>query len=194
MKIEFFFDFGSPAAYLAWTQRSRLEAAGEVTLRPFLLGGVFKATGNASPVTIPAKGKWMTEDLHRWAKRYGAPLRFPQGFPLNTILPMRAAAALEGNERFPAYVTATYEAIFGRGENVADPNVISPALEAAGLDSRAILAMAEEQAVKDRLKANTEEAVARGAFGAPTFFVGDQMHFGNDRIDWVIEAAKGSRP
>lgn len=191
MKIEFFFDFGSPAAYLAWTQLHRLEEAGEVTLRPFLLGGVFKATGNASPVMIPAKGKWMTEDMRRWAKRYGVPLRFAEGFPLNTILPMRAAAALEGDERFPALVKAVYEAMFGRGENISDRNVISAALEGAGLDSRAILAMAEDQAVKDRLKANTEEAVSRGAFGAPTFFLGDRMHFGNDRVDWVVEEAKG---
>lgn len=190
MKIEFFFDFGSPAAYLAWTQLNRLEEAGAVALRPFLLGAAFKATGNASPVMVPAKGKWMTEDMRRWAKRYGVPLRFPVGFPLNTILPMRCAAALEGDERFPVFVSAVYEAMFGRGEAISDPNVISPALEGAGLDSRAILALAEDQAVKDRLKATTEEAVSRGVFGAPTFFVGDQMHFGNDRVDWVIEAAK----
>ncbi|MEX2519001.1 MAG: 2-hydroxychromene-2-carboxylate isomerase [Paracoccaceae bacterium] len=189
MKIEFFFDFGSPAAYLAWTQLSRLEAAGEVALRPFLLGGVFKATGNASPVVIPAKSKWMNEDLGRWAARYSAPLKFPRGFPLNTIAPMRGAAALEGDPRFTTYVTAVYEAIFGRGEDISDPKVLGGALKAAGLESKPILAQMTDEGVKAKLKATTEEAVARGAFGAPTFYVGDEMHFGNDRIDWVIAAA-----
>lgn len=189
MRIEFF-DFGSPASYLAWTQLAKLEAAGEVALRPFLLGGVFKATGNNSPVTVPAKGKWMTEDLHRWADAYGVPLKFPRSFPLNTIAPMRGAAALEGDARFPTYVQAVYEAMFGRGEDISDPETLRAALKGAGLDAKAILGSMTEEPVKAKLKATTEEAIARGAFGAPTFFVADQMHFGNDRIDWVIRAAK----
>ncbi len=192
MKIEFFYDFGSPAAYLAWTQLERLEAASEVAMRPFLLGGVFKATGNASPVMVPAKGKWMTQDLRRWAKRYGAPLRFPKDFPLNTLLLMRGAAALEGDPRYRAYVKAIFEAVFGRGEAMNDPAVVAATLKSAGFDPAEMLAKTEDAAVKDRLKASTEEAVSRGAFGAPCFFVGDEMHFGNDRVDWVIEAAKAA--
>lgn len=190
MKIEFFFDFVSSASYLAWTQLSRLEAAGEVEMRPMLLGAVFKETGNTSPVSVPAKGNWVMADFHRWAKRYGVPLIVPENFPINTIAPMRGAAALIGDPRFPAYVRATYEAIYGRGENISDPEVMRAALKAAGLEAKPILAMMTDEDVKAKLKANTDEAIARGAFGAPTFFVGDEMHFGNDRIDWVIEAAK----
>lgn len=189
MKIEFFFDFGSSASYLAWTQLSRLEAAGEVEMRPMLLGAVFKATGNGSPVAVAAKAKWAMADFGRWADRYGAPLRMPENFPVNTIAPMRGAAALIGDERFPTYVRATYEAIFGRGENISDPEVMRAALKGAGLEAKPILALMTDEAVKAKLKENTEEAVFRGAFGAPTFFVGEEMHFGNDRIDWVIRAA-----
>lgn len=190
MKIEFFFDFGSPAAYLAWTQLSRLEAAGNVELRPFLLGGVFKATGNGAPGAVAAKGKWINDDMRRWAGRYGVPLEFPKGFPLNTIAPMRGAAALEGDPRFTTYVTAVFEAMYVRGEDITDPKVLGGALKAAGLESKPILAQMTDEGVKAKLKATTDEAVARGAFGAPTFFVGEEMHFGNDRIDWVIAAAK----
>ncbi|MEM8752911.1 MAG: 2-hydroxychromene-2-carboxylate isomerase [Pseudomonadota bacterium] len=193
MDIDFYFDFGSPAAYLAWTQLGRIEAESGAKVRkiPMLLGGVFKATGNATPVSVPAKGAWMTKDLARHAARYGAPpLKMPPGFPINTLHLMRGAAALEGDERFDDYLSAIYGAMFERGENMADPAEIGRALTEAGFDAKAIFAMVEDQAVKDRLKANTEEAVARGAFGAPTFFVGDEMHFGQDRIEWVIEAAK----
>lgn len=192
MRIEFFYDFGSPAAYLAWTQLPRLEAAGEVAMRPFLLGGVFKATGNASPVMVAAKGAWMTRDMKRWAKRYGVPLRFPKEFPVNTLLLMRAAAGLEGDPRYAAYVRAVFEAMFGRGEAMGEPATVGATLKAAGFDPAELMALAEDAGVKNRLKASTEEAVARGAFGAPTFFVGEEMHFGNDRVDWVIEAARAA--
>lgn len=192
--IEFYFDFGSPASYLAWTQVERMEkeTGGRVAMRPMLLGAVFKETRNASPISVPAKGKWMSADLARWAKRYGAPLKFAKGFPINTIAPMRGAAALEEDERFEPYVKAVYEAMFGRGEDISDPEVLRAALKGKGLVSKEILAMMTDEAVKAKLKSNTDEAVARGVFGAPTFFVGDEMHFGQDRIDWVIAAANAA--
>ncbi|MFV0474797.1 MAG: 2-hydroxychromene-2-carboxylate isomerase [Pikeienuella sp.] len=189
MKIEFFFDFGSPAAYLAWTQLPRLQAAGEVEMRPMLLGAVFKATGNASPAQVKAKGDWLMDDLRRWAARYGVPLKLPRNFPVNTIAPMRGAAALEGDERFSLYVKTVFEAIFGRGEDISEPEVLRAALKGVGLDAKAILGSMTAEPVKKKLKETTEEAVFRGVFGAPTFFVGEEMHFGNDRIDWVIRAA-----
>ena len=190
--IDFYFDFGSPAAYLAWTQldRIRAESGASVVCKPMLLGGVFKATGNATPVAIPAKGAWMLGDLARHATRYGVPLRMPPGFPINTLHLMRGAAALEGDDRFDAYLEAVFGAMFGRGEDMADVAIIGKALADAGFDAASIMAMTQDDAVKDRLKATTEEAVSRGVFGAPTFFVGDEMHFGQDRIDWVIAAAR----
>lgn len=186
--LEFFFDFGSPASYLAATQIDRVANGAEVAWRPMLLGGVFKAAGNASPVMVPAKGRWMFHDLRRWAKRYDVPLRFPDGFPLNTLHVMRGAAALEGKAEFRPYVDAVYGAVFGRGENITEPEVLGRVLGDAGLEPQAIMTAAQDQAVKDRLKATTEEAVKRGVFGAPTIFVGDEMHFGQDRLDFVAEA------
>ena len=190
--VEFFFDFGSPASYLAWTQLPALCAAAGATLayRPMLLGGVFQATGNASPVTVPAKGKYMLTDLARFAQRYGVPMRFNPHFPVNTLALMRAAVAVQQRDpaRFEDFVTAMFRAMWVDGRNMADPPVVAEVLARAGFDPQAVLALTADPAVKDALKAATEEAVRRGAFGAPTMFVGEQMFFGQDRVDFVREA------
>ena len=193
-QVEFFFDFGSPAAYLAWTQLPTIAAAAAATIvwRPMLLGGVFKAAGNASPISVAAKGKWMMADLARFAARYGVPLNFPASFPLNTLPLMRGAVGMQMRQPadFERYVKAVYEAIFGRGLAMGDPAVIAGALTAAGFDATDFEAMIADPAVKQGLIANTEDAVARGAFGAPTMFVGKQMHFGQDRLDFVAQALR----
>lgn len=190
--VEFFFDFGSPASYLAWTQLPAICRAAGATLvyRPMLLGGVFQATGNASPVTVPAKGKYMLTDLARFAKLYGVPMRFNPHFPINTLALMRGATGLQMREpaQFDAYVTAMFRAMWVDGQNMGDPAVVAEVLAHAGLDPQAVLALTADPAVKDALKASTEEAVRRGAFGAPTMFVGAHMFFGQDRLDFVREA------
>jgi 2-hydroxychromene-2-carboxylate isomerase len=190
-RLEFFFDFGSPAAYLAWTQIEKVAEGAELVMRPMLLGGVFKVSGNSSPIMVAAKGKWMLGDLGLWAKRYGVSFTLPPGFPLNTLYLMRGAVALEGTPEFSTYVAAVFGAIFGRGDDMSDPSVIGRVLTDAGLDAKAIIASTQDDAVKERLKANTEEAVKRGAFGAPTYFIGDQMFFGQDRLEFVAEALAG---
>ena len=193
--VEFFFDFGSPATYLAWTQLPAICRATGATLvyRPMLLGGVFQATGNASPVTVPAKGRYMLADLARFARRYGVPLRFNPHFPINTLTLMRGAVGLQIHDpaRFDAYVTAVFNAIWVDGLQMGDPGVVAEVLGRAGFDARALLELTADPAVKDALKSATEEAVRRGAFGAPTMFVGDQMFFGQDRLDFVREALAG---
>lgn len=190
--VEFFFDFGSPTTYLAWTQLPRLcaEAGADLVFRPMLLGGVFQATGNASPVTVPAKGRYMLEDMARYARRYGVPMRMNPHFPINTLMLMRGAVGfqLEKPDRFDAYVRAVFEAMWVEPRNLGDPEILAATLMQAGFDPREVLDMAGQQRVKDALKANTEEAVRRGAFGAPTLFVGGQMYFGQDRLDFVREA------
>ena len=192
--IEFWYDFGSPASYLAWTQVGRIEeeTGQKVELKPMLLGGVFKATGNASPVMVPAKGAWLMKDLSRWADRYGVPLTLPPGFPINTLFLMRCAVGLKDDERSPAFVKAVFEAIFAHGEAMGDPEVAAKALGLAGFSAEELMALAEDDAVKANLKTETEAAVAKGVFGAPTFFVGSSMYFGQDRIDWVIDAANAA--
>lgn len=191
--VEFYFDFGSPAAYLAWTQLPALcrDAGAELVCKPMLLGGVFQATGNRSPAEVPAKSRYVRRDLEQHAARYGVPLRFNPHFPVNTLLLMRGATAMQmhdGGARFGDCCRAMFQAMWVDEKNMGDPAVVGVVLQAAGFDPAQVLAQAGQQPVKDRLKAVTEEAVARGVFGAPTFFVGDEMFWGQDRLDFVREA------
>ena len=180
--VEFFFDVGSPAAYIAWTQLPHLcrEAGGSIDYKPMLLGGVFQATGNHSPTTVPAKGDYMMADLGRYARRYGIPFRTNPCFPINTLTLMRAATAVQMREpaRFAGFVDAVYQAIWADAKNMNDPQLVGEVLQAA------------EPEVKDRLKAVTQDAVARGVFGAPSFIVDGILYWGQDRLDFVKEALK----
>ncbi len=191
-RLEYFFDFGSPTSYLAWTQLPKViaDSGAEIVWRPMLLGGVFKATGNASPVSVPAKGRWMNADIARWAARYGVPFRFNPHFPINTLTLMRGATGLQMHrpEDFQRYLEVVSKAMWEAGANLGDPAALAATLAAAGFEVDAFLALAGDPEVKARLVATTEEAVARGVFGAPTFFVGDAMFFGQDRLDFVREA------
>jgi 2-hydroxychromene-2-carboxylate isomerase len=190
--VEFYFDVGSPAAYLAWTQLPRLasEMHAEIEYRPFLLGGVFQATGNRSPMEVPAKGHYLQDDLARFARRYGVPFRHNPHFPINTLTLMRGALGLQMREpaRMQPYVDAVYRAIWADAKNMNDPATVASVLQQAGFDPERLLALAADPAVKDQLKVVTQEAVARGVFGAPTFFVAGQMFWGQDRLDFVKEA------
>ena len=192
--FEFWFDFGSSASYLAWTQLPALEAetGAKAVFKPMLLGGVFQATGNQSPVSVPAKGKYIFEDFTRFARRYGVPFNRNPHFPINTLLLMRGAIALQmkGGARFMDYCRAMFDAIWVDALNMNDPATAAEALRKAGFDDQAMVALASEQATKDALKFATQTAVELGVFGAPTFFVGDQMFWGRDRLDFVKEALR----
>lgn len=190
--LEFHFDFGSPTSYLAYTQVPRIarETGAALVYHPMLLGGVFKATGNASPVTVPAKGRWMNDDIARWAKRWGVPLVFNPHFPINTLTLMRGAVGLQLRQPgdFQRYVDAVFHAMWVAPRNLGDAAELAAVLTAAGFDAAAFQALVADAEVKARLVANTEASVARGVFGAPTCFVGDQMFFGQDRLDFVQQA------
>ena len=191
-RVECFFDVGSPTAYLAWTQLPRIaaETGAGLVWRPMLLGGVFKATGNASPVSVPAKGRWMGQDIERWARRYGVPFSFNPHFPINTLTLMRGAAGVQ--LRQPAdlerYLATVFAAMWAQPRNLGDPAVLAATLTEAGFDAEAFAALVADPDVKARLTATTDEAVARGVFGAPSCFVGDDLYFGQDRLDFVREA------
>jgi 2-hydroxychromene-2-carboxylate isomerase len=190
--VEFLFDVGSPTAYLAWTQLPKIcaEAGATLVYKPMLLGGVFQATGNVSPAAVPAKGSYMAADLARFAQRYGVAFKHNPFFPINTLLLMRGAVGvqLRWPERLDAYLQAVFTALWVEAKNLNDPTVLMPTLAAAGFDPATLQALVAEPAVKDALRANTEAAVARGVFGAPTLFVGQTMFFGQDRLDFVREA------
>ena len=191
--LEFFFDYGSPTTYLADTQIEALaeRSGAKLVYRPMLLGGVFKATGNRSPVEVPAKGVYMGADMARFAKRYGVPMNMNPFFPVNTLPLMRGAVVAQHDGFFAAYQKAMFRAMWVDEKDMNDPAVIGEVVSAAGIDVTSLLKRTGEQDIKDELKATTEEAVNRGAFGAPTFFVGDEMFFGQDRLEFVEAALSG---
>ena len=188
-EVEFFFDFGSSASYLVYTQLPTIaqSCGASIMWRPMLLGGVFKATGNTSPANVPAKARWMKEDLDQWARRYGIAFNFNPYFPINTLTLMRGAVAMQLRQpnEFARYVDAIFKAMWASPRDLGDSTVLKQTLEQAGFDAEQFMTWVGDPEVKSRLIANTEEAVARGAFGAPTFFVGRQMFFGQDRLDFV---------
>lgn len=190
--VDFYFDFGSPAAYLAWTQLPKLcaETGAALACKPMLLGGVFQATGNRAPISVPLKGSYLFEDLGRYARRYGVALKYNPHFPVNTITLMRIATGLQmrADPRFDAYVKAMFEAMWAQAQNLGDPATVAGVLVAAGVQADDLTALAADPAVKEQLRADTEAAVARGIFGAPTMFVGEKMYWGQDRLDFVREA------
>jgi 2-hydroxychromene-2-carboxylate isomerase len=189
-QVEFFYDFTSPTAYLAW---SRLPAIAQrtgatIVYRPMFLGGVMQTTGNRPPGTIEAKGRWMREDLKRWAKRFNISFQHNPHFPMMTLMVQRAASEWVLRPDFGKYLAAIFNAAWRDQKNIADKTALAEILTAAGFSPEEFFAAAENPANKEKLKATTDEAVARGVFGAPTFFVGDEMHFGQDRLDFVEEA------
>ena len=190
--LEFFFDLGSPTTYLAYTQLPGIcaETGSQLAYQPILLGGIFKATGNASPITIAAKGRYMLQDLARYAKRYGVPLTFNPHFPINTLTLMRAVTGIQLHqpERFIDFIDCLFRALWVDGRNLGDPPVVAQVLAEHGFDPAQVLELTQDEAVKDALKHKTEEAIARGVFGAPSLFVGQQLFFGQDRLDFVREA------
>jgi 2-hydroxychromene-2-carboxylate isomerase len=187
--VEFLFDFGSPTSYLAYKQLPKIAArhGARIQWTPILLGAVFKATGNTSPAMVPAKARYMNLDLARFAKRYGVVLNFNAHFPVNTLPLMRGAVAYQPTNHFDLYVNAMFDAMWAHPRNLNDQAEIAHVLNDIGIEPDDFLARIERPDVKERLKANTEGAVARGVFGAPTFFANGDMFFGQDRLDFVEE-------
>jgi 2-hydroxychromene-2-carboxylate isomerase len=192
--VEFFFDVGSPTSYLAWTQLPALceQAGAALVYRPMLLGGVFQATGNASPANVLAKSRYMNDDMARFARRYRVPLAVNPFFPVNTLMLMRGAtgAQMRAPERLQPYLRGVFKALWVDALNLNDPAVTAKALADAGFDAAEVMGWVNDAEVKAALRATTEEAVARGVFGAPTMFVGTEMFFGQDRLDFVREALR----
>ena len=190
--FDYYFDFGSLASYLAHTQLPKIcaETGATANLLPMLLGGVFQATGNSSPMSVPAKGRYVYVDFKRYADAYGVPLNMNPHFPIITTTLMRMVTALQmkNDPRMSTYMDAVFQAIWVDALNLNDPVIVAEVLTRAGLDPVELLAMANAQATKDQLKAVTMRAVERGVFGAPTFFVGEQMFWGQDRIEQVKAA------
>lgn len=195
-EIEFLYDFGGPNSWFVHRAIPAIEALGKVTFRyvPVLLGGLFKATGNQPPMMVyghvAAKVNYDRLEMDRFMARHGITgFAFNPHFPVNTLLAMRGAVAAEQLGCGAAYREAMYTALWQDGVKLDDPAVWAEVVAKAGLDAAALGALVQDDAVKAALAASTQRAVERGAFGVPTFFLGDEMWFGKDRLRDVVEAA-----
>lgn len=193
--IEFIFDFGSPNAYLAMKVLPPILERTRATLKitPALLGGIFKATGNKPPFVqyaeAPAKMAYERLEMTRFITKHGlTAFNMNPHFPINTLLIMRGAVVAEDEGKLLPYVEAVLKAMWEDGLKMDDPEVVATVLSANGFDGSALLARTHEDGIKAKLVANTEDAVARGVFGIPSFFVGDDLFFGKDRLDQVERA------
>ena len=184
--IEFYYDFGSPNAYLVHKVLPGVAGDQPVEYRPVLLGGVFKATNNQSPITafagVKGKNAYQFLEIRRFIKRHGLAFRMNPHFPVNTLMLMRGAVFASGKDWEAAYVDAVFDAMWVDGEKMDDPATVMRVLDAAGLPAAEIAAGVQADDVKQGLIAATEAAVARGVFGAPTMFLGDEMFFGKDSL------------
>ncbi len=194
--IEFIFDFGSPNAYLAHKALPGFadRAGAKIEIVPCLLGGIFKATNNQPPMVtyadIPRKRDYDMLEFRRFIAKHGlSKFQMNPHFPVNTLILMRGAIAAQDDGRLDEYVEAGLKAMWEDGLKMDGPEVFSEAMTAAGFDGAGLLQRTQDQAVKDKLAQNTSAAVDRGAFGVPTFFVGDEMFFGKERLAQVEEEA-----
>lgn len=188
--VEFYFDFVSTTSYLAYTQLPALAERinAQIVWKPALLGGIFKETGNSAPITVPAKGAWMYKDLMRFAKRYNVPFVLNPHFPFNSLHLMRGALVAQRDGYLERYINAVFPAIWVDGLNMTDPAVAGPVLAKAGIDAEALFEAIQAPEIKHALIQETAQAVERGVFGMPAFFVDDELFFGQDRLDFVEEA------
>ena len=197
-ELEFWFDFSSPFAYLGAVrvQDVAARAGARVVYRPFLLGGLFNAIGtpNVPLFEMPEpKRRHAVADMYRWAARFGAELRFPTRFPMNTVKPLRMVLALGDGER-QRFVEGVFRAYWAEDRDISDSAVLAELATSAGLDGPALVAKTSDDALKRALREATEEAARRGVFGAPSFFAGDLLFWGQDRLELVEKALGGWRP
>ena len=193
IELEFYFDFGSPTAFLANSRLRQLQQEYDFKIhyKPVLLGGIFKATGNSSPVMVAAKGEYMLKhDLPRYAQKYSVALKFNPHFPINTLQLMRAATGLLDKSNFDSFINTIFKAIWIDGLNMGDEMVLQKVLSDSNFNSHDIFKLASTDSVKEILIENTDSAVKRGLFGVPTIFINGEMFFGQDRLDFIEEILK----
>ena len=190
--VEFYFDLGSPYSYLAYYRLLQIAEQQEIQIvyKPILLGGVFKATGNRSPIEVPVKGVYSILDMQRWAEYYQIQMQMNPHFPMNTLTLMRILTGVQllHLEKFEQVLKLLFDAMFGTPQNLNEPTVLAEVLEPSGFSVEDIMSMVQSDVVKQKLITETEQAIQRGIFGAPTFFVGDEMYWGQDRLHFVEQA------
>lgn len=188
--VDFYYDFISPASYFALMQLPALceRTGASINYKPMLLGGIFKAQGNTSPVTVPAKWEWIKEDFERYAQHYDIPYQLNPHFIFSTVNAMRGALWALENNRIEDYNQAMFTAAWAEGKDLSSKAVLQEVLNSAGFNAEEVMEAMTEPEFKASLIQATEAAAARGVFGAPTMIVDDELFFGQDRLEWVEKA------
>ncbi|MEG0344721.1 MAG: 2-hydroxychromene-2-carboxylate isomerase [Acinetobacter sp.] len=198
-QIEFYFDLGSPYSYVGFhrIQQIAQQYQAEIVWKPMLLGGVFKATGNNSPMAVPAKARYSMIDLGRWSKLWNIPVQMNPYFPINTLNLMRIISAVQiyQPENFQKILNGLFDAMFGNPRNLNDINELANVAQGLGLEITQVQAWLADEQVKAQLKQVTEQAIARGVFGAPTWFVDDEIFWGIDHLHFLeMQLSKDENP
>ena len=185
--IDFYYDFGSPTAYLAWSQLKNVDKTKfNIKFFPVLLGGIFKATDNKPPGQVKAKANWMFNDIKMYANKYGINFNFNDAFPVNTLYLMRGAIFAKEKGIIDNYNQVIFNAMWVDNINLSEPKNIISVLEKSNLNSNEFLEAAEKQEIKEALKKTTSKAVELGMFGVPSFMVNGELFFGQDRMHWFL--------
>jgi 2-hydroxychromene-2-carboxylate isomerase len=194
--ISFYLDYISSNAYLAWTQIAALAARHDAALEPIpvLFAGLLEAHGQLGPAEVPAKSLWMFKNNLRKAALLGVPLNPPAFHPFNPLLALRVSSLALDAQRRADVITALFEAVWVRGLHVSEPSVVASIADALGLDGARLVADAQRDETKTRLRRQTDDAIARGVFGVPSMLVGDELFWGYDDFPYLERRLAGTDP
>ena len=189
--VTFCFDFGSPYSYLAYNYLSPIKESGaQIDLKPVLLGGIFKATGNQPPATVQKKGEYMFKDIQRWANKLDISFKMNPYFPILTVPHMRGAILAQKKGILEYYMQSMFDSMWLKGLNLNDQEILTQVASESGIDPNDFAEGISSDEIKDELKVNTQFAIDKGAFGVPTYFVESEMFWGIDSIKFLLESLK----
>ena len=189
--VTFCFDFGSPYSYLAYNYLSPIKETGaRIDLKPVLLGGIFKATGNQPPATVQKKGEYMFKDIQRWSKKLNISFKMNPYFPILTVPHMRGAILAQKKNILEDYMQSMFDSMWLKGLNLNDQEILTQVASESGIDPNDFAEGISSDEIKNELKENTQFAIDKGAFGVPTYFLEDEMFWGIDSIKFLLDALK----
>ena len=189
--VTFCFDFGSPYSYLAYNYLSPIKDAGaQIELKPVLLGGIFKATGNQPPATVQKKGEYMFKDIQRWSNKLGISFKMNPYFPILTVPHMRGAILAQKKNILEDYMQSMFDSMWLKGLNLNDQEILTQVASESGIDPNDFAEGISSDEIKDELRLNTQFAIDKGAFGVPTYFLENEMFWGIDSIKFLLESLK----
>ena len=189
--VTFCFDFGSPYSYLAYNYLSPIKESGaQIDLKPVLLGGIFKATGNQPPATVQKKGEYMFKDIQRWANKLDISFKMNPYFPILTVPHMRGAILAQKKGILEYYMQSMFDSMWLKGLNLNDQEILTQVASESGIDPNDFAEGISSDEIKNELKENTQFAIDKGAFGVPTYFLEDEMFWGIDSIKFLIDSLK----